>query len=61
MRSFCLTDNMQDCPRILTGGNKANNWTTALDLRRVNFNVFNILLGRIPWEAALGRRWMQKS
>lgn len=61
LRSFCLTGNKQNCPSILTGGNKANSRTTALDLRRVGFNMFKVLLGRTPWEAALSRRWMHKS
>lgn len=58
--SFCLTGSKQNCPRVLTRGNKANNRTTALDLRRVVFNMFKVLLGRIPWEAVLSRRWMHK-
>lgn len=44
---------MQNCPRILTGGNKANSRTTALDFRRVAFDKFKVLLeeshGRQFW------------
>lgn len=61
--SFCLTDSKQNCPRVPAGGNMANSRIMALDPRRVVFNTFKVLLGRISWEAVLDgcRRWMHKS
>lgn len=47
---------------VLRGGNKVNITTSAIDFRRVELGLSDILdlskilLGRIPWETALESR-----
>ena len=47
--------------RILRKGNNANNRITVPDFRRLQFEPFRDLLGRIPWEMVLERRRVQES
>ena len=47
--------------RILYGRNKAKSRISTLDFRRVNFDFFADLLGRIPWNQALEGSEVQNS
>lgn len=47
--------------RTTRGGNKANSRITSLDFRSADFDLFGDLLGIIPWDTTLERRWVQES
>ena len=47
--------------RILHGGSKVMSRIKTLEFRRVNFDLFKELLGRILWVRALESRGVQES
>ena len=47
--------------RILRGRSRAVSRITTLYLRRTNFGLFKVLLGRIPWVKALEGKGAQES
>lgn len=46
---------------IPRGGSMAKSRTTTLDFRKADFNLFQLLLGRIPCDTVLERRKVQGS
>lgn len=47
--------------RILNGGSRAISKIANLNFRRINFGLFQDLLGKMPWARALERRGVQES
>lgn len=47
--------------RVLRGRNKAKSRITATDFRKVDFGIFRVLLGEIPWEMTPGRTGVQEN
>ncbi|KAK4812684.1 hypothetical protein QYF61_012194 [Mycteria americana] len=46
--------------KILRAARRVHSKLTALDLRRADFGLFRDLLGRVPWDKALGGRGAQE-
>ncbi|GAB0202862.1 hypothetical protein GRJ2_002751800 [Grus japonensis] len=47
--------------KILRAARRAHSKLTTLDFRRAGFGLFRDLLGRVPWDKALGGRGAQES
>ena len=47
--------------RNLREGNQAERRITTLDFRKADFDLFRDMLGRVPCDTVLGRRWVQES
>lgn len=59
--SLGCSDHEMEKFRILQGGNKAKSRITTLGFRRTGFHRLKDLLGRIPWDMALGEEGSRRT